>query len=126
MKPDTHGLFPELEPPRGGPERFAQRLAGGASARDAPHRAAFVFAGAACAAVALVTAFVLLRDPSDSPSAVAADAARSAGIYAAPEFDRLLGRPQRPAALSVTLNERAASVVEIETANEKVRIYRIE
>jgi hypothetical protein len=43
----------------------------------------------------------------------------------APKFDRLLGRPTQPVELNVTINERTASVVEIETTNEKVRIYQI-
>jgi hypothetical protein len=137
MKIDPRGLFTELEPPPGGAERFRQRLEETARAPATARPRVFAFATAAAgAAVALMAALFLLRDPSDSPSppsddsARTADAAdtdspRTAGIYAAPEFDRLLGRPPQPAGLSVKLNEQTASVVEIETANEKVRIYRI-
>ena len=45
--------------------------------------------------------------------------------YNAPELDRLLGRSAAPADLVVTVNMQAANVTEIETTNEKVRIYQI-
>jgi len=61
----------------------------------------------------------------DSTSSPVADSERTAAIYNAPEFDRLLGRPPQPTALTVMRNEQAATVVEIQTANERVRIYRI-
>ena len=124
MTNERPGLFTELEPPPGGAERFGRRLDQTASARHALRWHVFVTAGAACAVVALV-AVVLLRDPEDSASSPVADSGRTAAIYDAPEFDRLLGRTPRPAELTVTLNEQPASVAEIETTNEKVRIYRI-
>lgn len=121
MNSERHGLFAELTPPAGGAERFAKRLDETEQDADVPRWRGFAFAGAASAAVALVVAVVLLRNPSDStPPTIA-----SGDIYGAPEFDRLLGRPSQPAEFTVTLGERTASVVEVETTNEKVRIYEI-
>jgi hypothetical protein len=122
MNNERDGLFSELDSPPGGVERFAQRLDEAARTPGAPRWRGLAFAGAACAAVALVVAVVLLREPSDSTSPPVAAAPE---IYDAPEFDRLLGRPARPAEFTVTLGERTASVVEVETTNEKVRLYEI-
>jgi hypothetical protein len=122
MNDERHGLFSEIDPPPGGVERFAQRLDKAARTPEAPRWRGLAFAGVACAADALVVAALLLRDPSDSTSPPVAAAPE---IYDAPEFDRLLGRPARPAEFTVMLGERTASVVEVETTNEKVRIYEI-
>jgi hypothetical protein len=46
-------------------------------------------------------------------------------IYDAPELDRLLGRSARPVELVVTVNTEIATVTEVATANDKVRIYRV-
>ena len=119
---NERGLFTELEPPPGGAERFRQRLDAAASSRRMPRWSIFAVAGAASAAVVLI-AVVLLRDPSESSPV--ADSPRTASLYDAPEFDRLLGRLPQPIELAVTRNAQTAAVVEIETANEKVRIYRI-
>jgi len=120
MKAERHGLFTELEPPPGGAERFGRRLDETASSRHVARWGVLVAAGAACAAAILVV-IVVLRDSSSS----LVDSQRTASLYDAPEFDRLLGRSPQPVELAVTLNEQTASVVEIETTNEKVRIYRI-
>jgi hypothetical protein len=69
-----------------------------------------------------VVAVVLLRAPGAPP---ATNVAASPEIYDAPEFDRLLGRPARPMEFSVTVGERTASVVEVETGNAKVRLYEV-
>jgi hypothetical protein len=122
MNDETQSLFKELEPPPGGAERFARRLDETAHAAEAPRWRVFAFAGAACAAVALMVAVVVLREPSESTSPTVAAAP---DIYDAPEFDRLLGRPAQPTAFAVTVDERTASVVEVETTNEKIRIYEI-
>jgi hypothetical protein len=122
MNNERQGVFAELTPPPSGAERFARRLDETAQAADVPRWRSFAFAGAACAAVALVVAVVLLRDPSDSTPPTVASAP---DIYDAPEFDRLLGRPAQPTEFTVTLDERTASVVEVETANEKIRLYRV-
>ena len=124
MKFDGHGLFTELAPPPGGAERFRRRLDESTDAPRAPRWRVFALAGAACAAVA-VAAVVALHGSNDSASLPVADSERTAAIYDAPEFDRLLGRPPQPAELTVMLNEQIAPVAEIETGNEKVRIYRI-
>ena len=125
MKFNGHGLFTQLEPPPGGAERFGRRLDETADAPRAPRSRVFALAGAACAAVAVMAALVVLLDRNDSASSPVADSERTAEIYDAREFDRLLGRPPRPAELTVILNEQSASVAQIETGNEKVRIYRI-
>jgi hypothetical protein len=122
MNSERHGLFAELDPPPGGAERFAQRLDGTSQTADAPRRRRFAFAAAACAVAALVVAVVLLREPSVSVSPPVAAAPE---IFDAPEFDRLLGRQARPTEFTVTVDERTASVVEVETMNEKVRLYRV-
>jgi hypothetical protein len=120
---NTDALFKELEPPAGGAARFAQRLDEIAATRASP-RARVLAAAAAVAAVALVTA-VLLRQPDDAPPTLVADASPPVEVYGAPEFDRLLGRSARPAEVVVMVNMEAAAVTEIETTNEKVRIYQI-
>ena len=117
-------LFKELEPPPGGAERFAQRLDEIAATR--PSRRARVLAmAAAVAAVALVTTVLLLRQPDDTPPQVVAASSPPVEVYDAPEFDRLLGRSARPAELMVMVNMEAANVTEVETTNQKVRIYQI-
>ncbi len=122
MNDERQGVFAELTPPPGGAERFARRLDEAAHVADAPRWRGFALAGAVGAAVALVVAVVLLREPGDSASPPVAAAPE---IYDAPEFDRLLGRPTQPTAFAVTLDERTASIVEVETTNEKIRIYEI-
>jgi hypothetical protein len=73
--------------------------------------------------VALVTALVMVRQPNEvSPPLASAPAVE---IYDAPELDRLLGRPARSMELVVTVNAEAATVTEVATANDKVRIYRV-
>jgi anti-sigma-K factor RskA len=121
MKDDL-GLFRELTPPPGGAERFRQRLEE-LERSDRPPQWRALAAAAACAAVVLA-AIVLLRDRGD-PAPSLPESELTAALYNAPEFDRLLGRQPPPVELAVTLNQQTASVVEIETTNEKVRIYQI-
>ena len=121
---NTDALFKELEPPPRGAERFAQRL--DEIAAERPSQRARVFALAAAAAgAALVTAVLLLRQPDDTVHVQIADATPSVDLYNAPELDRLLGRATPPADLMVSVNMQAANVTEIETTNQKVRIYQI-
>jgi hypothetical protein len=121
---NTEDLFKPLEPPPGGAERFAQRLDEIAAERPSP-RARTLAAAAAIAAVALVTAVLLLRQPNEAPPVLVADEPPAVDIYNAPELDRLLGRTSQPAELMVMVNSETARVIEIETTNEKVRIYQI-
>jgi hypothetical protein len=119
--------FQQLEPPPGGAERFARRLDDAAAAADAapavaPRWRPFAWAGAAAAA--LVVAVVLLREPSD-PVAPVAESPPTPEIYNSPAFDRLLGRPLQPEQLTATVNQQATSVTELESQNEKVRIYQL-
>jgi len=121
---NTDALFKELEPPPGGAERFAQRLDEIAAERPSP-RARVLAITAAAAAISVVTAAVLLLRPPDvAPPELVVDAP-TIDVYNAPELDRLLGRSATPAQLAVTVNMEAASVTEIETTNQKVRIYQI-
>jgi hypothetical protein len=121
---NTDALFKELEPPSGGAERFAQRLDEIAAERPS-HRARVLALAAAAAGVALVTAVLVLRQPDDAAQVQIANAAPPVDVYNAPELDRLLGRSAVPAELMVTVNRQAANVTEVETTNQKVRIYQI-
>ena len=120
----TDDLFRQLEPPPGGAERFARRLDEIASQRPS-HRARVLAAAAAVAAVALVTAILLTLQPAEAPPVLIADEPPAVDIYNAPELDRLLGRTSQPAELMVMVNMETANVTEIETTNQKVRIYQI-
>ena len=120
---NTDALFKELEPPPGGTERFAQRLDEIEAERPSPRARALAMTAAA-AAVVVALAVLLLRQPNEPPSVLVADVP-AVDVYNSPELDRLLGRASAPAELVVTVNMEAASVTEIETANQKVRIYQI-
>jgi hypothetical protein len=120
---NTDLLFKELEPPRGGAERFAERLDEAAAERPSLRMRAVALAAAA-ASVAIVTT-VLLRPASETPEPTVADAPPTVDVYGAPEFDRLLGRTSAPAELTVIVNTEAARITELETTTAKVRIYQI-
>jgi hypothetical protein len=122
---NTDALFRELDPPPGGTERFAQRLDEMSAARPSRGARALMLAAATLASVALITALTLLRQPSDTLETVVADAPPAVDVYNAPELDRLLGRATPPPKLMVVVNMQAADVTEIESTNEKVRIYQI-
>lgn len=115
-------LFKQLEPPPGGAERFARRL--DEAAAGAPRWRPFALAGAAAAALVVAVAVVLLREPSGTVAPVA-DSPSTPEIYNSPAFDRLLGRPFQAEELTATRNEQTASVTELESHNEKVRIYQL-
>jgi hypothetical protein len=121
---NSDALFNELEPPKGGADRFARRLDELDAAQRSPRRAMFA-AAAAVAAMALVTALLVLRHPSTDVPVLVADAPPAVDVYNAPELDRLLGRSQQPSELVVKVNEQTAAVTELTTTNEKVRIYQI-
>jgi hypothetical protein len=121
---NTEELFKQLEPPPGGAERFARRL--DETPKERPSRRARLLAmAAAVAAVSLVTAVLLLRPTGDDTPVRVAETPPAVDIYNAPELDRLLGRTAQPAELMVMVNMETANVTEIETTNEKVRIYQI-
>ena len=121
----TDALFKELEPPPGGAERFAQRL-DEVAAEQPSSRARVLAMAAATAGVAIVTAILLLRPPEDASQVeIAATEPPTVDVYNAPELDRLLWRSSVPAELMVTVNMQPANVTEIETTNQKVRIYQI-
>jgi hypothetical protein len=123
---NTDSVFRQLDPPPGGAERFARRLdEADGLAPMAPRSRAFALAGAACAFLALVAAAVLFRSPREPVLPPGASSQPTVEIYNASEFDRLLGRPAQPEELIVTVDAEPISVTEIETQNEKIRIYRI-
>jgi hypothetical protein len=119
-------MFEQLDPPPGGTERFRRRLD-----QSAPqsHGLRWRAAVAGMAALVLVTAApLLLRDVERgerTTEAARADA-RVATVYEAQQFDRLLGRRFEPSEPAVTLNEEAATISEVDTTNDKVRIYQID
>jgi hypothetical protein len=124
MKRDLDRLFTELTPPQGGAERFAERLDAAAAGPAVSRRRVAALAAAAFGAVVLVAAIVLWRQPNESPPLVAVSAP-AVDIYGAREFDRLLGRPAQPTELEVVVNAEVATVTEVATTNDKVRIYRV-
>jgi hypothetical protein len=120
---NSDAIFRVLEPPPGGAERFARRLDEIAAERPSPRALALA---AAVAGIALVAAILLSRPPSDAPQLLVRETTPPVDVYNSPEFDRLLGRPRQPAELMVTVNTRPATVTELETTNQKIRIYQID
>ncbi|HEX7237228.1 MAG TPA: hypothetical protein VF405_09720 [Gammaproteobacteria bacterium] len=121
---NTDELFKHLEPPPGGAEAFARRLDEIAAERPS-RRGRGLAAAAAVVAAALVTIIVLSRHSNDAPPVLVADKPPAVDVYNAPELDRLLGRTARPADLMVMVNMEAVKVTEIESTNQKVRLYQI-
>jgi hypothetical protein len=121
---NTEVLFKPLDPPPGGAERFARRLEAAAGASATNPRWPLAVAGAACAAVAVVVAMLVLRAPTDDVPPVAASDPVPV-VYDSPAFDRLLGRPLRTEQLTVIVNKQTAAVTEVESRNAKVRIYQL-
>jgi hypothetical protein len=117
-------MFKQLEPPPGGAERFARRLDEISVERHSP-RGRMVAIAAAIAGVALVAATLLLRQPGVAPPVTTANGRPAVDVYNAPELDRLLGRTAMPAELMVTVNMKTADVTEIESTNQKVRLYQV-
>ena len=120
----TDDLFRQLDPPPGGAERFARRLDELAAPSPAPSRRGPALAAAACVVLMLVAAVVWLREP-DEARPLNTVSQPTIDVYGAPEFDRLLGRTRAPADLTVVVGAEPAAVTQLETGNEKVRIYRI-
>jgi len=119
MSGDKNGLFKQLDPPPGGAERFRERL-DGATRRD-PAPSWPLAAAVAAALVVVVGALVVLSDAGREGGQPAENR-----VAAAPEFDRLLGRPVERAEPAVTLNDETVALAAVQSENPKVRIYRIE
>jgi hypothetical protein len=118
MSADLNGLFRQLDPPPGGAARFRERLDAAARENESPG-----WLPAAAVAATLVVVVGALVMPSDwRESGVPAENQ----VAAAPEFDRLLGRPVAPAEPAVTLNDEMVTLAAVQSQNPKVRIYRIE
>jgi hypothetical protein len=116
MNSDHGGLFRELEPPRGGAERFRRRIE---ESRDSLRASlGWALTGGIAVAALVIAAFVALR-PHDQPEPQLTD------VYAAPEFDRLLGRPLEPVATSVSIDDQPVAVSEVPTTRPGIRIYEI-
>ena len=124
MSAERLGLFEELTPPAGGAERFAQRLDEPAVRFAAPARVQ-VMGVAACLTLMVLAAGMWLRQPESPPPQLAADSPPALDVYGAPEFDRLLGRAPQSSELTVMLGTNAATVTQLETLNDNVRIYLI-
>ncbi|HEY7671053.1 MAG TPA: hypothetical protein VIC71_02465 [Gammaproteobacteria bacterium] len=117
MSEDRDGLFRQLEPPPGGVERFRARLDAAAERdRGPPWRLAVAVAAGL---VVVVATLVVLNDVGRSGSA-------ENRVAAAPEFDRLLGRPLNHVEPAVTLNDQPVILAAVQSDNPKVRIYQIQ
>ena len=113
---DEREIFKQLEPPEGGAERFIQRLEQEARRSSVSMlRPTVVIVGFALVAI---TVYALLRIPEPAPP-------RLTDIYDAPEFDRLVGRPSDSLELRVRRNAQEMTLVELETSDPRVRIYKL-
>lgn len=121
MKTSRGEVFAQLEPPVAGAERLASRLASASGgARGGALRWAAGAAGVAAAALALAALVQVEGRHHRSPPPP------GGSLYAAPEFDRLLGRNVEPYKLSVSLNRREVHVVEVPTSDPKIRLYALQ
>ena len=119
MNNDLNGLFRKFDPPPGGAERFRARLDKAASEGESPGW--LPAAAVAAIVVVVVGALLALNDRARDGGAPAENR-----VAAAPEFDRLLGRPLAPSEPAVTLNDEAVTLAAVQSQNAKVRIYQIE
>jgi hypothetical protein len=119
MNEDRQGLFEQLEPPPGGAERFRARLDATAERDHGPSwgLAAAVAAGVVVVVAALVVLNHAGQSNVDSPENQ---------VAAAPEFDRLLGRPTAPTEPAVTLNDQMVTLAAVPSENPKIRMYQIQ
>ncbi|HEX5047779.1 MAG TPA: hypothetical protein VFX89_11715 [Gammaproteobacteria bacterium] len=115
MQTERDALFELLEPPPGGVERMRSRLA-------EPRRVTvgFGFAAFGVAAVAVLAALIVLLPRAPEPAAIVDNT-----ILAAPELDRLLGRPSAPVPLSVERGDQRVQIEELPSSDPQVRIYRV-
>jgi hypothetical protein len=132
MKIDRDEAFLELKPPAGGAAGLRARLA--AEQRD-PSRsraddswrepgAGWRVAAAGVAALLVIAILTVLA--LNSGSTVDRGSPQDGELYAASDFDRLLGRPSTPYELSVSLDDERLELTEIPTRDPLVRIVRIE
>jgi hypothetical protein len=119
MNEDRHGLFKQLEPPPGGAERFRARLDAAVERDRAPP---WRLAVAVAAGVLVVVGALFVVNNADRDSG---DSAENP-VAAAPEFDRLLGRPVERADPAVTLNDQSVTLAAGHSENPKIRIYQIQ
>ena len=123
---NADSLFEQLEPPPAGAERFARRLDEATAAAVVPSWRPLAWAGAVGAiAIAAVAITVLVPRERNDAAPPVADSPPVPALYDSPAFDRLLGRPLQPAQLTAIVDEQSASITELESHNEKVRIYQL-
>lgn len=115
MQTEPESLFELLEPPPGGVERMRARLAEPARERRGLWLAtsSVVALGALVALLAVLSTEMRGRSAGDNP------------ILAAPELDRLLGRPTRAVPLTVERDGRTLQTEELPSSDPQVRIYRV-
>jgi hypothetical protein len=122
MTVDKAELFRLLDPPPGGLERMRRRLEEPRVAPWEPLRRWQTAAalGIAFALALAVTAPLLVGDHG------APEPERDANLYAAREFDRLLGRRLEAVELRVAIDDKSAVISEVESSRRKIRIYELE
>jgi hypothetical protein len=113
-------LFELFEPPPGSVERMARRIER-RHERPAGTPRRWLAAAALGIIAAASAAFLILR-ASDEPPA----AQRGANLYAARQFDRLLGRRLESVELSVAIDDRSPVIVEVESSRPNVRLYDVQ
>jgi len=140
MKTERNELFRELTPPEGGAARMRARLAAEVSnaakprasnmSQTRPHypsrrpAASWLIAAAGVATMVLIAVLTAL---AVRPGPATERGAPPGGeLYAAADFDRLLGRPSTPFELSVSRGDERLELTEIPTRDPQVRIVRIE
>ena len=112
-------LFKQFDPPPGGAERLRARLDEAAGESESPGW--LPAAAVAVIVMVVVGALVALNDRARDHGAPGESL-----VAAAPEFDRLLGRPVMPVEPAVTLNDETVTLAAVPSENAKVRIYQIE
>ena len=112
MQTEPESLFELLEPPPGGVERMRARFA-------EPPRARHGVLFATSSVVALVALLAVLSTEMRRPGAT------DDPLLAAPELDRLLGRPTRAVPLTIERDGQTLQTEELPSSDPQVRIYRV-
>ena len=111
--------FPDLEPPRGGAERFRARLESADREASPGFLRRLAAAGVvAVLAIAAIAAIAVFRDP---------DAVEPVPVIVLdmPELDWLLGRPMQPIEITVFVDDEPAALSALPVTTPGIRIYEI-